>query len=237
VLSWQSRNVTCLLRHFTARQLRKTPDLCTPPLSLALVAKPLGISATMADEQRETGSPSPSRTKTDRQERESPRSGDRRRSRSPRRDSGRHEGRPRRKDAGFKWKEKRRDNDENSRRDRDSGLHRGYREHYRPRSRFRSPPPHRRSPRRDDRDRDGDRDKRRHRDDSEVREEKKENRERKEKRTAPAAPTQPMIIVYVNDRLGTKKAVPCFATDPISECYSTNRALTRDADRKQRTSK
>ncbi len=26
-----------------------------------------------------------------------------------------------------------------------------------------------------------------------------------------------MIIVYVNDRLGTKKAIPCFPTDPISE--------------------
>lgn len=26
-----------------------------------------------------------------------------------------------------------------------------------------------------------------------------------------------MIIVYVNDRLGTKKAIPCYPTDPISE--------------------
>lgn len=26
-----------------------------------------------------------------------------------------------------------------------------------------------------------------------------------------------MIIVYVNDRLGTKKAIPCFATDPIKD--------------------
>lgn len=26
-----------------------------------------------------------------------------------------------------------------------------------------------------------------------------------------------MIIVYVNDRLGTKKAIPCYPTDPISK--------------------
>ncbi|KAI9889489.1 MAG: hypothetical protein M1814_005272 [Vezdaea aestivalis] len=33
---------------------------------------------------------------------------------------------------------------------------------------------------------------------------------------APAAvPQQPMIIVHVNDRLGTKASVPCFASDPI----------------------
>lgn len=27
-----------------------------------------------------------------------------------------------------------------------------------------------------------------------------------------------MIIVNVNDRLGTKAAIPCLASDPISEC-------------------
>ena len=36
---------------------------------------------------------------------------------------------------------------------------------------------------------------------------------------APAAPTvnhgEPMIIVHVNDRLGTKAAIPCLASDPI----------------------
>ena len=32
----------------------------------------------------------------------------------------------------------------------------------------------------------------------------------------PAAPTgEPMIIVHVNDRLGTKAAIPCLASDPI----------------------
>jgi len=53
-----------------------------------------------------------------------------------------------------------------------------------------------------------------------AREEKGE-KERKEKPKKPVAvtptPTQPMIIVYVNDRLGTKKAIPCFATDPIKD--------------------
>ncbi|KAH0537016.1 hypothetical protein FGG08_006151 [Glutinoglossum americanum] len=30
-----------------------------------------------------------------------------------------------------------------------------------------------------------------------------------------AAPQEPMIIVHVNDRLGTKAAIPCLASDPI----------------------
>jgi hypothetical protein len=29
-----------------------------------------------------------------------------------------------------------------------------------------------------------------------------------------------MIIVHVNDRLGTKAAIPCLASDPISEFIS-----------------
>lgn len=51
--------------------------------------------------------------------------------------------------------------------------------------------------------------------------EKKEKKEKK--KAAPAAPQEPMIIVNVNDRLGTKKAIPCFASDTISES-----TLTRD---------
>jgi hypothetical protein len=27
-----------------------------------------------------------------------------------------------------------------------------------------------------------------------------------------------LIIVHINDRLGTKAAIPCLASDPISEC-------------------
>ena len=31
------------------------------------------------------------------------------------------------------------------------------------------------------------------------------------------APPEPMIIVHINDRLGTKAAIPCLASDPISK--------------------
>lgn len=43
--------------------------------------------------------------------------------------------------------------------------------------------------------------------------------EKASKKAAPvaAAPEEPMIIVYVNDRLGTKAAIPCLASDPISK--------------------
>lgn len=43
--------------------------------------------------------------------------------------------------------------------------------------------------------------------------------EKKEKKPAAAAPrpTGPMIVVNVNDRLGTKAAIPCFASDRIKE--------------------
>ncbi|KAJ9502972.1 hypothetical protein LTR99_007159 [Exophiala xenobiotica] len=166
----------------------------------------------MADDQRETATSSPPTTNTDRKEREAPRGEGRHRSRSPRRDRDRREDRPRRKDAGFKWKEKRRDDDE-GRRDRDAGLQRGYKDHYRPRprSRSRSPPPRRSSPKRDERDSYKTEDR------MDRPREDKDRKEKKEKKPAPAVPTQPMIIVYVNDRLGTKKAIPCFPTDPIKD--------------------
>ena len=45
--------------------------------------------------------------------------------------------------------------------------------------------------------------------------EKKERKERKEKKPVPTIPAEPMILVYVNDRLGTKKAVPCLASDSV----------------------
>ncbi|KAL9044334.1 MAG: hypothetical protein Q9214_002521, partial [Letrouitia sp. 1 TL-2023] len=37
----------------------------------------------------------------------------------------------------------------------------------------------------------------------------------KEKKNKPAAMPQEMIVVNVNDRLGTKTAIPCLASDPI----------------------
>ncbi|EON68730.1 hypothetical protein W97_07988 [Coniosporium apollinis CBS 100218] len=45
---------------------------------------------------------------------------------------------------------------------------------------------------------------------------KKRSEEKKPAQPAPAAASgEPMIIVYVNDRLGTKAAIPCLASDPI----------------------
>ncbi|EXJ87842.1 hypothetical protein A1O1_04769 [Capronia coronata CBS 617.96] len=172
----------------------------------------------MADDQRESRTSSPPTTNTDRKERDSSRGQDRRRSRSPRRDRDRREDRPRRKDGGFKWKEKRRDDDDDSRRDRDSGLQRGYKDHYRPRprSRSRTPPPRPRSPRAHDRER-GTKSENAGSKRSDDRNGKQERKEKKERRAAPAAPPQPMIIVYVNDRLGTKQAIPCYPTDPIKD--------------------
>ena len=165
----------------------------------------------MSDSLRETPPSSRQSRGADSNERESPRRDDHRRSRSPRRD--RREDKPRTKDAGFKWKEKRRGDDD--RPDRDAGLQRGYRDHYRPRSRSRSPRP--RSPRRAergrDRDHDHDRDRKK---ESEDKPERKEKKEKKERKPAPV-PQQEMIIVTVNDRLGTKKAIPCFASDSISK--------------------
>ena len=139
----------------------------------------------------------------------SPRAGHHERSRSPRRRD--HE-RSRKSGGGFRWKEKPRDDDQGRREDRK--LERGYREHE---------PPKPRSPARD-----GGR-----RDDIESKfgpirsgglkaaEDMPEENPEKEKRKKKAAPTiqptgEPMIIVNVNDRLGTKAAIPCLASDPIS---------------------
>ncbi|KAI9870174.1 MAG: hypothetical protein M1830_004565 [Pleopsidium flavum] len=113
----------------------------------------------------------------------------RRRSRSPRR--RRDDDRPKRGGGGFRWKEKRRDEDgrdgEGERR-----LERGYRDRDRPRSPVREKVP----------------------DEAPVEKPKKEKKEKKAQPTS--APTgEPMIIVNVNDRLGTKAAIPCLASDPI----------------------
>ena len=156
----------------------------------------------MTEPEVESSKPTDGSREAGRVERDSPRGEERRRSRSPKRD--RRDEKPRRKDAGFKWKEKKRYEDEP--RDRDAGLKRGYRDHYRPKSRSRSPPT--RSPKLDDQPRD-------RRQQTEGKPEKK--KEKKEKKPVPAAPQQPMIIVTVNDRLGTKKAVPCFASDSVKD--------------------
>ena len=121
---------------------------------------------------------------------------ERRRSRSPRRRE--NEDKPRRKDAGFKWKEKRRDDPDRRNGEQEQGLRRGYKEHYRPRSR---------SPRRQDRTVE--------KAATTQEQEKVEKKEKKEKKTVAAVPQEPMIIVNVNDRLGTRAAVPCLASDPV----------------------
>jgi hypothetical protein len=129
----------------------------------------------------------------------SPRQEERRRSRSPRRRE--NEDKPRRKDAGFKWKEKRRDDPDRRNGDQEQGLRRGYKDHYRPRSR---------SPRRQDRTVE-----KATAPEELDKAEKVEKKEKKEKKTSAAVPQEPMIIVNVNDRLGTRAAIPCLASDPV----------------------
>ncbi|KAF4777108.1 hypothetical protein HER10_EVM0011572 [Colletotrichum scovillei] len=149
------------------------------------------------------------------------------RSRSPRRDRDRDRDRPR-KQGGFRWKDKSRRDDRDDGNER-RGLERGYR------NRSRSP--------RRDRDRDSDRDRRNDRrgggDDNYRPRDSGRDRDRdrdSNKLTTSAssskdAPTKPkkeksapapaagggeeMIIVHVNDRLGTKAAIPCLASDPV----------------------
>lgn len=55
--------------------------------------------------------------------------------------------------------------------------------------------------------------------------EEKKVKEKKEKKAAMPVSTEPMIIVHVNDRLGTKAAIPCLASDPVSE-YTPARPLS-----------
>ncbi|KAJ5574086.1 uncharacterized protein N7459_008513 [Penicillium hispanicum] len=135
--------------------------------------------------------------------------GDRSRSRSPRRrdDSDRN---PPKKSGGFRWKEKRRDEDT---RDGDERrLDRGYRDRG---DRPRSPRRDRDSDRYGDRPRDNDRDRRRRDDLDAPREEREKKKEKRAKKPAVPQSSEPMIVVNVNDRLGTKAAIPCLASDPI----------------------
>ncbi|GLI72923.1 hypothetical protein PoHVEF18_001107 [Penicillium ochrochloron] len=141
--------------------------------------------------------------------------GDRDRSRSPRRRDAGDRDRPR-KTGGFRWKEKRRDDES---RDNDRRLDRGYRDRG---DRPRSPRRDRDGDRPGDRYRDGDRDRDREprrRDDRDApredREKKVEKKEKKEKKPVVPQSSEPMIVVHVNDRLGTKAAIPCLASDPI----------------------
>ncbi|KAJ5211907.1 uncharacterized protein N7498_003553 [Penicillium cinerascens] len=141
---------------------------------------------------------------------------DRARSRSPRRRDDGDRDRPK-KSGGFRWKEKRRDDDD---RGDDRKLDRGYRDRGdRPRSPRKDRDGDRYGERYRDGDRDRDRDRDRRRDDRDApredREKKKEKKEKKEKKPVMPQSSEPMIVVHVNDRLGTKAAIPCLASDPI----------------------
>ncbi|KAJ5492884.1 hypothetical protein N7539_001630 [Penicillium diatomitis] len=137
---------------------------------------------------------------------------DRERSRSPRRRDHGDRDRPK-KTGGLRWKEKRRDDE--SRGD-DRRLDRGYRDRS---DRPRSPRRDRDGERSGDRYRDGPREHESRRCDAprDDREKKVEKKEKKEKKPAMPQSSEPMIVVHVNDRLGTKAAIPCLASDPISE--------------------
>ncbi|KAL8825440.1 MAG: hypothetical protein Q9170_007787, partial [Blastenia crenularia] len=139
--------------------------------------------------------------------------------------------------GGFRWKDKSKEPHRYDRSD-DRRLERGYRERDR---RDRDRDYNRDSDRRngdegryrDDSDRyrdryDDDDERRRPRDGDEPRDEiprateaekqskpKKEKKEKKEPKIAPTA--EPLIIVNVNDRLGTKAAIPCLASDSIRD--------------------
>ncbi|KAK4948788.1 hypothetical protein LTR66_013055 [Elasticomyces elasticus] len=125
--------------------------------------------------------------------------------------------------SGFRWKDKKHDDGPDTK-EPEKRLDRGYRRERSPqkdRERDRSPRRaserfRERSPRRDsDRYRDSDRP----RATSPRRDAPKAPRAPREKKEKPApAPTsggEEMIIVNVNDRLGTKAAIPCFASDPV----------------------
>jgi hypothetical protein len=131
---------------------------------------------------------------------------DRERSRSPRRSPG-----PRKPKTftGLKYKgdrerrdpdRRRDDSDRDRRRDDDRERDRRPRDSDRDRRRDSSRDRRRRSRSRDRKPRDADRD-------SKPKE--------KKPAAAPAAPSEPMILVTINDRLGTKTQVPCLPSDPI----------------------
>ncbi|KAL4812908.1 ubiquitin-related domain-containing protein [Aspergillus spinulosporus] len=129
---------------------------------------------------------------------------------------------PRRPKAhgGFRWKDKRSNNDGQN--EGDARLDRGYRnrsprrpyDRDRDRDRDRDQGYDRYRDRGDYRDRDRDRNRDRNRD----RDPNRAQKEKKEKKPKPAAPSgsgEAMIVVHVNDRLGTKAAIPCLPSDTI----------------------
>lgn len=115
------------------------------------------------------------------------------RSRSHRQDQNR----PPRGGGGLKWKRRGQDDDRYERKDY-KGLDRGYRGEQ-DRKRPQSPLHH------------GGKEPK-----GEALPTERPKKEKKEKRTTIAPVGEPMIIVNINDRLGTKASIPCLASDPIS---------------------
>ncbi|KAL9097871.1 MAG: hypothetical protein Q9165_000197 [Trypethelium subeluteriae] len=144
------------------------------------------------------------------------------RSRSPPRRRDRGEDRPRKSGGGgFRWKEKRKDGDEERR------YERGYRgdmerewereRDRRARDQERDEEQERKGEQRGRRDpfKKGGDEEGTPRSEKKDKKDRKDKKERKEKQPKVQAPAEPMIIVNVNDRLGTKAAIPCLASDPI----------------------
>lgn len=157
-------------------------------------------------------SPAPTRDRAPRQRSRSPR----RRDDYDRRDDRNRDrrDRPRGGGGGFKWKDKKRDNNNDQEEKR---LERGYRN--RSRSPRRDRPQESKGSSVEDKfgvaDKFGSSSKK-------TSAPKDDGEKPPERKAAPApAPAQqapagePMIIVHVNDRLGTKAAIPCLASDPI----------------------
>lgn len=64
-------------------------------------------------------------------------------------------------------------------------------------------------------DRGRDRERRAARGDPSDQKHVEKEKDKKKKKPSAAPSNEPMIIVNVNDRLGTKAAIPCLASDPI----------------------
>jgi hypothetical protein len=164
----------------------------------------------MTDDKSRSNSPPPARDGPSRRRSRSPRRrNDNDRDQNRNRDNRERRDRPR-GSGGFKWKEKRKDDREGG----EKRLERGYRNRSRSPRRERQPESkgasvedkfgvaHKfGSPKKNDG------------------EDKSANTDKPPERAPAPAPAaahgEPMIIVHVNDRLGTKAAIPCLASDPI----------------------
>lgn len=123
------------------------------------------------------------------------RSPERRPSRSPPR--RRYDDRRKENGGGFRWKDKGKDHERFDKKD-DGRLERGYRDQEKKRAR---------SPTRDTAEQSAK---------NAGKPTEKPKKEKKAASTITAPVNEAMIIVNVNNRLGTKAAVPCLASDPIS---------------------